>query len=121
MLFRTPSVGPFFLHLVAFSFYLKLLSPPVETVVTFFPRKEPEAGKDDGGRHKDGDLLSSIYNDLKGDLATECNDAWDLSAVIVRHAVTILLERIAGENLKVFRLFEEYISFLVRLLPLKLA
>lgn len=61
------------------------------------------------------DLRNSIYNELNGDLTGRCENALDLAAFVVLHAVTVLLDRSSHPDLEVFRIFEEAIGMLVRL------
>ena len=81
------------------------------SVVTFFPENEDSAK--DGGIPKQGDLRDSIENDICGDDAVKCDNCFDFAAVVVEHAVTLLLERTLNPDLQVFRIFEESIDILV--------
>lgn len=60
------------------------------------------------------DLRNSIYNELNGDLTGRCENALDLAAFVVLHAVTVLLDRSSHPDLEIFRIFEEAIGMLVR-------
>ncbi|KAF7117440.1 hypothetical protein CNMCM5793_006385 [Aspergillus hiratsukae] len=80
------------------------------TVVTFFPNQE--ATTSEGKLYEQANLHNSIYNELNGDLARRFETAGDLAALIVQHAVTILLERTLHHDLQVLRIFEESISIL---------
>jgi hypothetical protein len=94
--------------------YFDLGSPPYAfagSVVTFFPENEDSAK--DGGIPKQGDLRDSIENDICGDDAVKCDNCFDFAAVVVEHAVTLLLERTLNPDLQVFRIFEESIDILV--------
>lgn len=62
------------------------------------------------------DLRNSIYNELNGDLTGRCENALDLAAFVVLHAVTVLLDRSSHPDLEVFRIFEEAIGMLVNAL-----
>lgn len=59
------------------------------------------------------DLRNSIYNELNGDLTGRCENALDLAAFVVLHAVTVLLDRSSHPDLEIFRIFEEAIGMLV--------
>ena len=59
------------------------------------------------------DLRNSIYNELNGDLTGRCENALDLPAFVVLHAVTVLLDRTSHPDLQIFRIFEEAIGILV--------
>ena len=84
-----------------------------KTVVTFFPRQEATTAE--GKLYEQANLYNSIYNELNGDLARRFETAGDLAALIVLHAVTILLDRTLHHDLQVLRIFEESISILVGL------
>ncbi|KAE8353501.1 hypothetical protein BDV28DRAFT_148002 [Aspergillus coremiiformis] len=81
-----------------------------KTVVTFFPKQEATTAEDK--LYEQANLHSSIYNELNGDLARRFETAGDLAALIVLHAVTILLDRTLGRDLQILRIFEESISIL---------
>ncbi|GAB1218513.1 hypothetical protein ATERTT37_007769 [Aspergillus terreus] len=81
-----------------------------KTVVTFFPRQEATTAE--GKLYEQANLYNSIYNELNGDLARRFETAGDLAALIVLHAVTILLDRTLHHDLQVLRIFEESISIL---------
>ena len=72
-----------------------------------------ESTPKDGRLHKQADLRNSIYNEVNGDLARRCENSFDLAALIVLHAVTVLVEGSSHRDLEVFRIFEESISILV--------
>ncbi|GIJ98776.1 hypothetical protein Aspvir_000897 [Aspergillus viridinutans] len=80
------------------------------TVVTFFPNQE--ATTSEGKLYEQANLHNSIYNELNGDLARRFETAGDLAALIVQHAVTVLLDRTLHHDLQVLRIFEESISIL---------
>jgi hypothetical protein len=82
-----------------------------KTVVTFFPNQE--ATTSEGKLFEQSNLHSSIYNELNGDLARKFETAGDLAALIMLHAVTVLLDKTLHHNLQVLRIFEESISILV--------
>lgn len=82
-----------------------------KTVVTFFPNQE--ATTSEGKLFEQSNLHSSIYNELNGDLARRFETAGDLAALIMLHAVTVLLDRTLHHDLQVLRIFEESISILV--------
>jgi hypothetical protein len=50
---------------------------------------------------------------LNGDLARRSDTAGDLAALIMLHAVTVLLDKTLHHDLQVLRIFEESISILV--------
>lgn len=83
-----------------------------ETLTTFFPKRESRPSE--GALFQQADLRNSIYNELNGDLTGRCENALDLAAFVVLHAVTVLLDRSSHPDLEVFRIFEEAISLLVR-------
>lgn len=59
-------------------------------------------------------MRDSIFNEVNVDLARQCENAFDLAALSVLHAVTVLLDGSSHPDLEVFRIFEEAISVLVR-------
>ncbi|KAJ5876620.1 hypothetical protein N7455_000085 [Penicillium solitum] len=81
-----------------------------KTVVTFFPNQE--ATTSEGKLFEQSNLHSSIYNELNGDLSRRFETAGDLAALIMLHAVTVLLEKTLHHDLQVLRIFEESISIL---------
>ncbi|KAJ6065534.1 hypothetical protein N7444_001187 [Penicillium canescens] len=81
-----------------------------KTVVTFFPNQE--ATTSEGKLFEQSNLHSSIYNELNGDLARRFETAGDLAALIMLHAVTVLLDKTLHHDLQVLRIFEESISIL---------
>lgn len=83
-----------------------------KTIVTFFPNQE--ATTSEGKLLEQTNLHSSIYNELNGDLARRFETAGDLAALIMLHAVTVLLDKTLHHDLQVLRIFEESISILVR-------
>lgn len=84
------------------------------TVVTFFANQEATTSEDK--LYEQANLHNSIYNELNGDLARRFETAGDLAALIVQHAVTVLLDRTLHHDLQVLRIFEESISILVRMI-----
>lgn len=82
-----------------------------KTVVTFFPNQE--ATTSEGKMFEQSNLHNSIYNELNGDLARRFETAGDLAALIMLHAVTVLLGKTLHRDLQVLRIFEESISILV--------
>ena len=82
-----------------------------KTIVTFFPNQE--ATTSEGKLLEQTNLHSSIYNELNGDLARRFETAGDLAALIMLHAVTVLLDKTLHHDLQVLRIFEESISILV--------
>ena len=89
---------------------LSKLTGYIETVITFAAPKEKE---DLDIRWELGDLRSSIYQDVNGDYARQCDDCFDFAALVVFHAVKAMLDITDDDSLQVFRIFEEYISILV--------
>jgi hypothetical protein len=86
----------------------------VENVVTFFPPKEKDPDVED--YHKIADLHNNIFNDVQSPDTPEYT-AKDFAALVVSHAIEVLLgwgELIkVDRDLEVFRIFEEYINYLV--------
>ena len=82
-----------------------------KTVVTFFPNQE--AATSEGKLFEQSNLHRSIYNELNGDLSRRFETAGDLAALIMLHAVTVLLDKTLNHDLQVLRIFEESISILV--------
>ena len=58
-------------------------------------------------------MRNSVYNELNGDLTGRTENALDLAAFIVFHAVTVFLDRASHPDLEIFRIFEEAIGMLV--------
>ncbi|KAJ3483082.1 hypothetical protein NLG97_g7391 [Lecanicillium saksenae] len=81
-----------------------------QTVVTFFPKRESDPIE--GPLFQQADLRDSIFNEVNVDLTRQCENALDLAALSVLHAVTVLLDRSSHPDLEVFRIFEEAISVL---------
>ncbi|KAK4862839.1 hypothetical protein LT330_002972 [Penicillium expansum] len=81
-----------------------------KTVITFFPNQE--ATTSEGKLFEQSNLHSSIYNELNGDLSRRFETAGDLAALIMLHAVTVLLDKTLHHDLQVLRIFEESISIL---------
>lgn len=83
----------------------------VATLVTFFSRRE--SNPTEGTLFQQADLRSSVYNELNGDLTGRTENTLDLAALIVWHAVTVLLDRSSHPDLEIFRVFDEAIGMLV--------
>ncbi|OAA74223.1 ankyrin repeat protein [Cordyceps fumosorosea ARSEF 2679] len=81
-----------------------------QTVVTCFPKREGDPIE--GPLFQQADLRDSIFNEVNVDLTRQCENALDLAALSVLHAVTVLLDRSSHPDLEVFRIFEEAISVL---------
>ncbi|KAJ0278483.1 hypothetical protein CBS470a_009757 [Colletotrichum nupharicola] len=81
-----------------------------KTLKTFFSKRESKAKE--GPLFGQADLRNSVYNELNGDLTGRCENALDLAAFVVLHAVTVLLDRASHPDLEIFRIFEEAISML---------
>ncbi|KAJ4415541.1 hypothetical protein N0V82_007263 [Gnomoniopsis sp. IMI 355080] len=80
------------------------------TLVTFFPKREGEVME--GPLYQQADLRDSIFNEVNGDLTSRSENALDLAALTVLHAVTALIDRTSHPDLEIFRIFEEAISIL---------
>ncbi|RYP49145.1 hypothetical protein DL768_005079 [Monosporascus sp. mg162] len=80
------------------------------TLTTFFPKRE--SYPTEGPMFQQADLRNSVYNELNGDLTGRCENALDLAAFVVLHAVTVLLDRTSHPDLEIFRIFEEAIGVL---------
>ncbi|KAF4975692.1 hypothetical protein FZEAL_7547 [Fusarium zealandicum] len=80
------------------------------TLLSFFPRREGDAIE--GPLYQQADLRDSIFNEVNVDLTRQCENAMDLAALAVLHAVTVLMDRSSHPDLEVFRIFEEAISVL---------
>jgi hypothetical protein len=91
---------------------VNLTQPTAGTILTFFGDGADDGTTDSGV----ADLRKAIYDDINGDpyLATQARNVMEFAALIVRHAVTVFLEQKEDNDLEVFRIFEEYISILVR-------
>lgn len=66
----------------------------------------------EGPLHQQADLRDSVFNEINDDLTRPCENALDLAALTVLHAVSALLERSSHPDLEIFRIFEEAISVL---------
>ncbi|KAK3381601.1 hypothetical protein B0H63DRAFT_524303 [Podospora didyma] len=80
------------------------------SLITFFPKRESKPTE--GRLFQQADLRNSVYNELNGDLTGKTDNALDLAALIVWHAVIVLLDRSSHPDLELFRLFEEAIGML---------
>ncbi|CAJ0541263.1 Ff.00g079630.m01.CDS01 [Fusarium sp. VM40] len=88
------------------------------TLLSFFPKREGDAIE--GPLYQQADLRDSIFNEVNVDLTRQCENALDLAALSVLHAVTVLLDRSSHPDLEVFRIFEEAISVLTEKLTFSL-
>ncbi|KAM0340845.1 hypothetical protein ACHAPU_010261 [Fusarium lateritium] len=88
------------------------------TLLSFFPKREGDAIE--GPLYQQADLRDSIFNEVNVDLTRQCENALDLAALAVLHAVTVLLDRSSHPDLEVFRIFEEAISVLTEKLTFSL-
>ncbi|KAK5652790.1 hypothetical protein OQA88_9646 [Cercophora sp. LCS_1] len=79
-------------------------------LTTFFPKRESDPRE--GTLFQQADLRNSIYNELNGDLTGRTENALDLAAFVVFHAVTVLLDKSSHPDLEIFRIFEEAIGLL---------
>lgn len=68
----------------------------------------------EGPLYQQADLRDSVFNEVNADLTRRCENALDLAALTVLHAVTVLIDRSSHPELEIFRIFEEAISILVR-------
>lgn len=66
----------------------------------------------EGPLYQQADLRDSIFNEVNADLTRRCENALDLAALAVLHAVSVLIDRSNHPNLEIFRIFEEAISIL---------
>lgn len=66
----------------------------------------------EGPLHQQADLRDSVFNEINDDLTRPCENALDLAALTVLHAVSALMERSSHPDLEIFRIFEEAISVL---------
>ena len=82
-------------------------------VLTCFTPKEE---RDGDPPFQPADLRNAIYNDVNGDsqFATKCDNPYDFLALVVCDAITVFLDGMEEKDLQVFRIFEDYISQLVR-------
>lgn len=69
----------------------------------------------EGPLYQQADLRDSIFNEVNADLTRRNENALDLAALTVLHAVTALIDRSSHPDLEIFRIFEEAISILVRI------
>ncbi|SPQ26881.1 f7fc94f9-3269-4434-ac68-0c9a4b323fc4 [Thermothielavioides terrestris] len=89
---------------------LWLWSIDMTTLTTFFSRRE--SSPTEGTLFQQADLRNSVYNELNGDLTGRTENTLDLAALIVWHAVTVLLDRSSHPDLEIFRIFDEGIGIL---------
>lgn len=61
----------------------------------------------EGPLYQQADLRDSILNEVNADLTRQCENALDLAALAVLHAVSVLIDRSSHPNLEIFRIFEE--------------
>ena len=66
----------------------------------------------EGPLYQQADLRDSIFNEVNADLTRPCENALDLAALAVLHAVSVLIDRSSHPDLEIFRIFEEAISIL---------
>ncbi|KAK4229468.1 hypothetical protein QBC38DRAFT_453291 [Podospora fimiseda] len=97
---------------------LWLWSIDTNTLATFFPRRHSTPSE--GTLFHQADLRNSVYNELNGDLTGRTENSLDLAALIVWHAVTVLLERSSHPDLEIFRLFDEAIGMLAERMTLNM-
>lgn len=82
-----------------------------DTLATFFPKRE--SSPKEGTLFQQADLRNIVYNELNGDLTGRTDNALDLAAFIVLHAVMAFVELSTHRDLDIFRIFEEAIGLLV--------
>ncbi|KAK4100573.1 hypothetical protein N658DRAFT_99039 [Parathielavia hyrcaniae] len=97
---------------------LWLWSIDMTTLATFFPKRE--SSPTEGTLFQQADLRNSVYNELNGDLTGRTENTLDLAALIVWHAVTVLLDRSSHPDLEIFRLFDEAIGMLAERMTLNM-
>lgn len=66
----------------------------------------------EGPLYQQADLRDSIFNEVNADLTRHCENALDLAALTILHAVSVLIDRSSHPDLEIFRIFEEAISIL---------
>ncbi|EAA30980.3 hypothetical protein GE21DRAFT_8738 [Neurospora crassa] len=81
-----------------------------DTLATFFPKRE--SSPKEGTLFQQADLRNIVYNELNGDLTGRTDNALDLAAFIVLHAVMAFVELSTHKDLDIFRIFEEAVSLL---------
>jgi hypothetical protein len=86
--------------------------------VTFFPKRE--SSPTEGTLFQQADLRNSVYNELNGDLTGRTENTLDLAALVVWHAVTVLLDRSSHPDLEIFRVFDEAIGMLAERMTLNM-
>lgn len=74
----------------------------------------------EGPLNQQADLRDSVFNEINDDMTRPCENALDLAALTVLHAVSVLLERASHPDLEIFRIFEEAISVLTEKMTLSL-
>lgn len=78
------------------------------SLITFFPSRE--GNPMEGPLYQQADLRDSILNEVNADLTRQCENALDLAALTVLHAVSVLIDRSSHPNLEIFRIFDEAVS-----------
>ncbi|KAK4044244.1 hypothetical protein C8A01DRAFT_12348 [Parachaetomium inaequale] len=97
---------------------LWLWSIDMTTLVTFFSKRE--SNPKEGTLFQQADLRSSVYNELNGDLTGRTENTLDLAALVVWHAVTVLIDRSSHPDLEIFRVFDEAIGMLAERMTLNM-
>ncbi|KAK4198593.1 hypothetical protein QBC40DRAFT_90669 [Triangularia verruculosa] len=100
---------------------LWLWSVDKTTLATFFPRRY--SNPTEGTLFHQADLRNSVYNELNGDLtgvSGRTENALDLAALIVYHAIIVFLDRSNHPDLEIFRLFDEAIGMLAERMTLNM-
>ncbi|GAB1315941.1 DUF676 domain-containing protein [Madurella fahalii] len=97
---------------------LWLWSVDTTTLTTCFGKRE--SSPTEGTLFQQADLRNSVYNELNGDLTGRTENTLDLAALIVWHAVIVLLDRSSHPDLEIFRLFDEAIGMLAERMTLNM-
>ncbi|KXX74702.1 Protein SERAC1 [Madurella mycetomatis] len=97
---------------------LWLWSIDTTTLTTCFGKRE--SSPTEGTLFQQADLRNSVYNELNGDLTGRTENTLDLAALIVWHAVIVLLDRSSHPDLEIFRLFDEAIGMLAERMTLNM-
>ena len=80
-----------------------------QTIVTFAPRRE-DKGESEKFSSYQADPILAVLRSLTVEKNAEVNDCFDLAALLIFHCVEALLKGSVDSNLKVFRIFEGFLS-----------
>ena len=80
-----------------------------DTIVTFAPRREDQ-GEPEKFSSYQADPVLAVLRSLTVERNAEVNDCFDLAALLIFHSVEALLKGSVDSNLKVFRIFEGFLS-----------